>query len=98
MNYDYGIPDYARVEFEAYRAGNHPYPFGDFLRSVLANDLCGAAGRADDQNIRLLDKYAAYLYNELPGRSGNPETDYWGSYEAVDRRIAEQREKAEATA
>ena len=88
------IPEHIREELELYRAGQHPYPFGDFLTAVLANDLVGAFKRADDQNTRIMRDYAAYLYNKMPGRCGDPTRDYWGSCEAVANRIAEQKKAA----
>lgn len=61
-------------------------PPGDFLRAVLANDLVGAVGRADKENLHNLPAYANYLYWELPGR-GSPNCP-WGSYEAVESYLA----------
>jgi hypothetical protein len=84
------IPLTIREELQQYKAGNHPYPFGDFLTAILANDFVEAAKRADNRNQHLLFDYAMYLYNELPGRSHDPRIDYWGSYEAVANKIAEQ--------
>jgi len=75
----------------AYREGRHPYPFGDFVTAVLANDLVRAFGAADDENRENLFDYARFLYNDMPGRTGDASRDYWGSYEAVANRIAEQR-------
>lgn len=90
------IPAATLAKLEAYRNGRHPYPFGSFLTAVLANDLVGAFAHADEVNQQLMQEYAAYLYNEMPGRCGDPTVDYWGSYEAVTNRIAEQREKGTA--
>lgn len=39
---------------------------GDFLTAVIQNDLSEACSRADDENMRNLPAYAAYLYNEAP--------------------------------
>lgn len=39
---------------------------GDFLTAVLCNDLKEAVGRADDENMRNLPAYVAYLYNKAP--------------------------------
>lgn len=79
-----------QMELLAYANGQHPYPFGDFLTAVLANDLVGAFGRADGYNAQIMQDYASFLYNMMPGRTGDPARDYWGSYEAVENRIAEQ--------
>lgn len=97
MTYDYGIPDYALEAFEQYKRGEHGFPFGGFLTAILANDLVGAVERADAENVRLLKNYASYLYNEMPGRTGDAAVDFWGSYDAVDHRIAEQRARVEGT-
>lgn len=87
----YRIPDDIRASLDAYVRGEHPYPFGSFVTAVLANDLVGALGQADDENRANIFEYASYLYNEMPGRTGDPSRDFWGSYEAVKNRIAEQR-------
>jgi hypothetical protein len=51
--------------------GLHP---GSFMTSMLCNDLCGAAGRADFVNIGLLGEYAKWLVNHAPYQSyGSPE-------------------------
>lgn len=84
------IPPHILVELEKYRVGEHPYPFGGFLTAVLANDLVGAFAGADEENRQIMFEYASYLYNELPSRTGDVTVDYWGSYEAVANRIAEQ--------
>lgn len=88
--YPYDIPADILADLRAYTRGEHPYPFGGFVTAVLANDLVGAAGRADEVNIRRLAEYASFLHNEMPGRTGDPTRDFWGSYEAVENRIAEQ--------
>lgn len=47
---------------------------GSFMTSMLCNDLCGAAGRADFVNIGLLGEYAKWLVNHAPYQSyGSPE-------------------------
>jgi hypothetical protein len=47
---------------------------GDFLSAVIVNDLRGAVGRADAQNIRLLHNYIRALYNDVPHHCwGSPE-------------------------
>lgn len=92
----YGIPQEIQARLRDYVAGNHPYPFGGFVTAVLANDLVGAAMRADDHNVTILHEYASFLYNEMPGRTNDPSRDFWGSYEAVANRIREQYEAAKA--
>jgi len=49
---------------------------GSFLQAVFENDLVGAVGKADDENVTLLWHYADMLYNAFP-------VDCWGSPEAV---------------
>lgn len=47
---------------------------GDFLTAIICNDFQDAVGRADDENIRNLPAYAAYLYSEAPTEChGSPE-------------------------
>ena len=53
-------------------------PPGHFLTAVLCNDLKEACGRADDENMRNLPAYVAYLYNEVPANC-------WGSEDAVNK-------------
>lgn len=74
-----------------YVAGDHPHEFGGFVTALLANDLVGAFMCADGANRRAMGEYAAFLYNEMPWRTGNARRDYWGSYEAVRHRITEQQ-------
>lgn len=87
------IPTEVVLELEDYLRGEHPYPFGSFLTAVLANDFVEAAARADASNTRILAEYAAYLRGNMPARTGDPAVDWWGSYEAVRRRIAESKER-----
>ena len=53
-------------------------PPGDFLSAVICNDLKEAIGRADDENLRNLPAYVAYLYNEAP-------SSCWGSKKKMDK-------------
>lgn len=39
---------------------------GDFLRAVMCNDLSGAVGHADDENLPLIPIYVRWLYNVAP--------------------------------
>ena len=49
-------------------------PTGSFLAAVIANDLMGAVGRADDDNIRVLRSICGYVYNKFPrGSHGSRE-------------------------
>jgi hypothetical protein len=88
--YGYRIPQGIQDDLRAYINGEHPYPFGSFVTAVLANDFVEAAAHADDYNQLILHEYASFLYNEMPGRTGDPSRDFWGSYEAVANRIAQQ--------
>ena len=46
---------------------------GSFLTAVLSNDLMGALGKADDENIGALPQYGVFLYNYVPAESfGSP--------------------------
>jgi hypothetical protein len=49
---------------------------GDFVMSVLRNDLAGACGRADEDSAAALVAIVAYVYNCLPSLC-------WGSAAAV---------------
>lgn len=49
---------------------------GDFLTAVLENNLSEACSRADDENIKNLPAFVAYLYNNAPSTC-------WGSPEKV---------------
>lgn len=61
---DWYIPDRMMESLTEYvRIGR---PVGDFLNAVLSNNLSEAVGRADDENIRNIPAYVAYLYNEAP--------------------------------
>lgn len=49
---------------------------GNFLTAVIQNDLCGALGQADDENMRNLPAFVGWLYNEAPMAC-------WGSKERM---------------
>ena len=55
----------------------HGIEGGGFLTAVLANDLKGAAGRADVTNLGNLHAWAGWLYNSCPPAAQ-------GSYEKVE--------------
>jgi len=49
---------------------------GDFLAAVISNDLARAVGCADEENLKNLPAYVAWLYNKAP-------MNCWGSREAM---------------
>lgn len=53
---------------------------GSFLMAVLTNDLVGAVGRADVENIKRIPEIVRYVYNHLP-------SGCWGSNEIVEEYI-----------
>lgn len=64
-------------------------PPGDFVRSVLANDLYGAVTRADDVNLPALQHVVAYVVKRVPA-------SLCGSMAAVNKHLelkAYEREK-----
>jgi len=65
---------------------------GDFLRSVLENDLVGTFAYADDTNKLYVHKYVQWLWWHAPGRSSGA----WGSVEAVEEWIREAAKEATA--
>lgn len=49
-------------------------PPGGFLSAVICNDLSAAVGRADEENLKNLPAFAAFLYNCAPSMCwGSPE-------------------------
>lgn len=72
------IPAHTKGALDRYV--NHGLLPGDFLMSVLTNDLFGAVARADSANRAALPEICSYVYNELP-------SDCWGSPDKVDRFI-----------
>lgn len=71
----YNIPEHTRAAIERYL--QYGYMPGDFLVCVLTNDLFGAVGRADSENIKALKDICMFVYNEMPSNS-------WGSWEKVE--------------
>jgi len=57
---------------------NHRILPGGFLTAVLSNDLFGAVGRADKENLAALGDIVKYVYNELP-------SGCWGSKDIMWR-------------
>ena len=58
------IPEEIKQTLERYV--NDKIPTGGFVRSVLANDLKGAFGRADINNRYALFDIVCYVVNEMP--------------------------------
>ena len=58
---------------------------GDFLKSVLENNLFLSVSLADDYNITILPVYVNYMYNELPMLC-------WGNKEKVEKWLQKQHE------
>ena len=56
---------------------------GGFLMAVLSNDLFGAVGQADSENLAALPDIVRYVYNEMPSGS-------WGNKDIIWRWV-EQR-------
>ena len=55
-------------------------PVGAFLNAVLEGNLFAAFRRADDVNIKKIDAYVSFLFNEAPAHQcyGNKETvNFW---------------------
>ena len=44
----------------------HGRSTGDFLHGVLSNDLMRTFAHADEQNRRVVHRYAQFLYNHAP--------------------------------
>ena len=51
-------------------------PTGGFLKAVLSNDLIGAVGSADSENVEAIVQIVTFLYNRCPSAC-------WGSREHV---------------
>jgi len=68
------IPDHTKAALDRY-VNDRILP-GGFLIAVLSNDLFGAVGRADSQNLAALGDIVKYIYNELP-------SGCWGSKEII---------------
>lgn len=66
------LPHHMQGQMEAYL--EEGVPQGDFLRSVLCNDLREAASHADDINRYRLYDYVEFLASQAPiGSWGSPE-------------------------
>ena len=66
----------------------HGRPTGHFLGAVLSNDLFGAVGKADSDNIETLALICSYIYNKLPAIC-------WGSRDKVLGWLKQKREERE---
>lgn len=71
----FGIPDHCRYPLARYIV-YHTQP-GDFLASLLKNDLRETCAHADHFNIDRIYNYVKFLYNEAPGAC-------WGSKERFE--------------
>jgi len=59
------IPDHMQAAMRRYVVqGIKP---GHFLTAVICNDLRGAVGYADEENLPLLRSYVRWFYNVAPG-------------------------------
>ena len=63
IHYD-NLPKHCREVVKNYIERHQPV--GDFLQSVIANDLRGAVCRADAINSRHLKHYVLFFYNDAP--------------------------------
>ncbi len=71
---EFAIPNYMREPLVAYIDEHRPP--GGFLTLVLENNLVGAMGKADGNNIHNLPAYGNFLYNHAP-------LTCWGSPDKV---------------
>lgn len=59
---------------------------GGFVTAVLCNDLAGAVGTADRENLAALPDIVKYVYNECP-------SDCWGNQNKVNAYFKKIRNK-----
>lgn len=71
-----GVPDHLIEGLVAYATDRRPT--GDFLRSVLNNDLFGALQRADSKSLAGIVRVASFIHHHFP-------YDSFGSEEIVSR-------------
>lgn len=85
---DFYIPERMMPLIERY-VNEHVKP-GNFLTSVICNNLRDACGMADEENQANLPAYVAYFYNEAPA-------DCWGSPEHMERwlKLGEREDEKE---
>ncbi len=68
------LPKQAQSDARAYvEDGRTP---SGFFAKVLANDFCGALGRADASNKAAIDDWAKWLFNDIPAGA-------WGDRQTV---------------
>lgn len=70
----FNIPQHTQEALQRYIV--HGILPGDFLMSVLKNDLMGAVARADHENSQCLRDIAAWVYMRAPGNS-------WGDRDTI---------------
>ena len=70
----FAVPEHLHEGLIEYLAARRPT--GGFLQAVLANDLRGAVGRADEQSGPALPNIIMFLVNHAPASS-------WGTQEQV---------------
>ncbi len=68
------IPAHTKAALDRYV--EHKMLPGGFLMAVLSNDLFGAVGRADSENLLALPDIVRYVYNQMPA-------DSWGSRDQI---------------
>ena len=61
---DYHVPEHTQTALTDYI--ERGIPVGGFLHAVLSNDLFGAVGRADSQNLPALKNIVNWVYNRAP--------------------------------
>lgn len=88
------VPVDIKAVIDAYAAKRHRP--GDFVLSVLENDLAGACARADHANIKVLPAIVAYCYNGIPGPCwGSPEiVQAWLTPETQDESVSKTTSRA----
>jgi hypothetical protein len=79
MRTSYSVPIHMVEGLRGYV--EHGWKPGSFLRAVLENDLVESFACADSVNIRAMETWASWLYNDAPRLC-------WGSHEKVDSWIA----------
>jgi len=85
------LPDYMHSGIEMYI--DDGVPPGGFLEAVFANDLVGAAARADSVNIAHLKQYAAFMYHQAPMacRGSYEKVAAWRGTKHIDDKYEPQR-------
>jgi hypothetical protein len=77
---DYDVPDHTQTALTDYV--ERGIPVGGFLHALLSNDLFGAVGRADAQNLHALKDIVNWVYNRAP-------QNCWGTEAKVIRWLQE---------